>query len=125
MATTIAKKSTATLDETAVTSLAAAMRGPLIQRGDPSYDEARVIYNAMIDKHPALIAQCATVADVIAAVNFARDNDIIVAIRGGGHNGPGLGTCRRRSGDRSLGDERRPGRSGGPHRPRRRGRATG
>ena len=80
-----------TLDETAVQGLAAAMRGTLIQRGDPGYDEARTIYNAMIDKHPALIAQCANVADVIAAVNFARDNDIIVAIRGGGHNGPGLG----------------------------------
>jgi FAD/FMN-containing dehydrogenase len=81
-----------TLDETAVQGLAAAMRGNLVQRGDPGYDEARTIYNAMIDKHPALIAQCETVADVIAAVNFARDNNVIVAIRGGGHNGPGLGT---------------------------------
>ncbi|MBW3634611.1 MAG: FAD-binding oxidoreductase [Chloroflexi bacterium] len=91
MATTTAETTT-TIDATAVEGLAAAMRGPLIQRGDPSYDEARKIYNAMIDKHPALIAQCANVADVIAAVNFARDNDVIVAIRGGGHNGPGLGT---------------------------------
>jgi FAD/FMN-containing dehydrogenase len=91
MATTTVE-SAPTLDETAVQGLAATMRGNLIQRGDPSYDEARKIYNAMIDKHPALIAQCSNVADVIAAVNFARDNDIIVAIRGGGHNGPGLGT---------------------------------
>jgi FAD/FMN-containing dehydrogenase len=91
MATTTVD-SAPTLDETAVQGLAASMRGNLIQRGDPSYDEARKIYNAMIDKHPALIAQCSNVADVIAAVNFARDNDIIVAIRGGGHNGPGLGT---------------------------------
>jgi FAD/FMN-containing dehydrogenase len=91
MATTTVE-SAPTLDETAVQGLAAAMRGPLIRRGDPSYDEARKVYNAMIDKHPALIAQCANVADVIAAVNFARDNDIIVAIRGGGHNGPGQGT---------------------------------
>src|SRR5687768_5748709 len=68
------------------------MRGPLIQPSDPGYDEARTVYNAMIDKRPALIAQCANVADVIAAVNFARDNNVIVAIRGGGHNGPGLGT---------------------------------
>ena len=81
-----------TLDETAVEALAATMRGPLVQAGDPSYDEVRKVYNAMIDKRPALIAQCADVADVIAAVNFARDNNIIVAIRGGGHNGPGLGT---------------------------------
>jgi FAD/FMN-containing dehydrogenase len=90
MATTV--EIAPTLDETAVQGLAAAMRGNLVQRGDPGYDEARTIYNAMIDKHPALIAQCETVADVIAAVNFARDNNVIVAIRGGGHNGPGLGT---------------------------------
>jgi FAD/FMN-containing dehydrogenase len=90
MATTV--EVAPTLDETAVQGLAAAMRGNLVQRGDPGYDEARTIYNAMIDKHPALIAQCETVADVIAAVNFARDNNVIVAIRGGGHNGPGLGT---------------------------------
>src|SRR5829696_3332009 len=90
MATTTVE-SAPTLDETAVQGLAAAMRGNLVQRGDPGYDAARTIYNAMIDKRPALIAQCATVADVIAAVNFARDTGVIVAIRGGGHNGPGLG----------------------------------
>ena len=71
----------------------------------PSYDEARKVYNAMIDKRPALIARCADVADVIAAVNFAREHDLLVAIRGGGHNGPGLGTCRRRAGHRPLADE--------------------
>ena len=90
MATTV--EFAPTLDEAAVQGLAAAMRGNLVQPGDLNYDEARTIYNAMIDKRPALIAQCETVADVIAAVNFARDNNIIVAIRGGGHNGPGLGT---------------------------------
>jgi FAD/FMN-containing dehydrogenase len=90
MATSVTTGAT-TLDDSAVQALAATMRGPLIKRGDPGYDEARTIYNAMIDKRPALIAQCATVADVIAAVNFARDNGVIVAIRGGGHNGPGLG----------------------------------
>jgi FAD/FMN-containing dehydrogenase len=81
-----------TIDETAVQTLAATMRGPLVKTGDPSYDEVRAVYNAMIDKRPALIAQCADVADVIAAVNFARETGTIVAIRGGGHNGPGLGT---------------------------------
>jgi FAD/FMN-containing dehydrogenase len=91
MATTTVERAP-TLDPTAVQGLAATMRGPLIQPTDPGYDAARTIYNAMIDKHPALIAQCATVGDVIAAVNFARDNALIVAIRGGGHNGPGLGT---------------------------------
>jgi FAD/FMN-containing dehydrogenase len=84
---------TQAISEVAVAALAATMRGHLVQRGDPGYDEARTIYNAMIDKHPALIAQCATVADVIAAVNFAREQGLLVAIRGGGHNGPGLGTC--------------------------------
>ena len=114
-----------TLDETAVQGLAASMRGNLIQRGDPSYDEARKIYNAMIDKHPALIAQCSNVADVIAAVNFARDNDIIVAIRGGGHNGPGLSTV-----DDGLVIDLSPMNGVrvdpvSPHRPGRGGRATG
>ncbi|MDF3043076.1 MAG: linked oxidase domain protein, partial [Thermomicrobiales bacterium] len=79
------------LDDSAVQQLATALRGRLLRPEDADYDEARTIYNAMIDKRPALIAQCETVADVIAAVTFARDNDILVAIRGGGHNGPGLG----------------------------------
>src|SRR5262249_19067225 len=60
---------------------------------DPGYDEARALYNGMIDKRPRLIARCADVADVIAAVNFGRDNNLLIAIRGGGHNGPGLGSC--------------------------------
>ena len=61
--------------------------------GGPAYDEARALYNGMIDKRPLLIARCADVADVIAAVNFARENGLLIAIRGGGHNGPGLGSC--------------------------------
>ena len=69
-----------------------ALRGRLITPGDPDYDEARALYNGMIDKRPALIAQCVDVADVVAAVNFGRDNGLLVAIRGGGHNGPGLGS---------------------------------
>ena len=68
-------------------------RGELIQPDDPGYDEARKVYNAMIDKHPALIARCVDVADVISAVNFARENHLTLAVRGGGHNGPGFGTC--------------------------------
>src|SRR6476646_7149417 len=81
------------LDQQAVGEFRAQLRGELIQPGDASYDEARRVYNAMIDKRPALIARCADVADVISAVNFARDNELTVAVRGGGHNGPGLGTC--------------------------------
>ena len=67
------------------------LRGELITPGDDSYDEARQVYNAMIDKRPALIAKCETVADVITSVDFARDNGLRLAIRGGGHNGGGLG----------------------------------
>ncbi|MBI1260005.1 MAG: FAD-binding protein [Chloroflexi bacterium] len=81
------------LDEQAVAALQGQLRGTLIQPTDVEYDEARKVYNAMIDKHPALIVRCADVADVISAVNFARDNRLTVAVRGGGHNGPGLGTC--------------------------------
>lgn len=69
------------------------LRGTLIERNDPAYDEARKLYNGMIDKRPLMIARCTDVADVIAAVNFGRENDLLVAIRGGGHNGPGLASC--------------------------------
>lgn len=69
------------------------LRGDLILPGDEKYDEARRIYNAMIDKHPALIARCRDTADIIASVVFARDNDLLVSVRSGGHNGPGLALC--------------------------------
>ena len=69
------------------------LRGRLIQPTDPDYDAARALYNGMIDKRPRLIARCVDVADVIAAVNFARERSLLLAIRGGGHNGPGLGSC--------------------------------
>lgn len=71
----------------------AQLRGELIARGSPGYDEARKLYNAMIDKHPAWIVRCVDAADVIAAVNFARDHQLPLAVRGGGHNGPGFGSC--------------------------------
>ncbi|MGY6706692.1 MAG: FAD-binding oxidoreductase [Rhizobiaceae bacterium] len=78
-------KSTATLAE--------ALRGPVIGPSDDGYEEACKLYNGMIDKRPAMIARCVDVADVIAAVNFGRDHGLLIAIRGGGHNGPGLGSC--------------------------------
>jgi FAD/FMN-containing dehydrogenase len=81
------------LPEQNVTALRAAMRGDLIGPDDPRYDQARAVYNAMIDRHPAVIARCHDVADVISAVKFARDHRLAAAIRGGGHNGPGFGTC--------------------------------
>jgi FAD/FMN-containing dehydrogenase len=65
----------------------------LIGPGDPAYEDARAVYNAMIDRRPALIAQCADVRDAAAAIAYARSHDLLVAIRGGGHNGGGLGTC--------------------------------
>ncbi len=71
----------------------AAFRGDVIEKGDPRYDDARALYNGMIDKKPLIIARVADAADVIAAVKFARESDLLVAIRGGGHNGPGFGSC--------------------------------
>lgn len=73
--------------------LRSSFRGELIQPGDAGYDSARKVYNGMIDKHPQLIARCVDVADVMAAVRFGRENDILTAVRGGGHSGGGLGTC--------------------------------
>jgi hypothetical protein len=73
-------------------TLKASLRGALIGREDADYDEARKLYNGMIDKRPLMIARCADVADVIAAVNFGQDQKLPIAIRGGGHNGPGLGS---------------------------------
>jgi FAD/FMN-containing dehydrogenase len=69
------------------------MRGELIRPGDAGYEPARKIYNGMIDKRPALIARCVDVADVIGAVNFAREHRLTLAVRGGGHNGAGLASC--------------------------------
>jgi FAD/FMN-containing dehydrogenase len=67
-------------------------RGVLFAPRDPGYDEARAVHNGMINKQPALIAHCADVADVQAAVGYARDAGLDVAVRGGGHSGPGFGT---------------------------------
>lgn len=69
------------------------LRASLIGQDHPDYDTARTLYNAMIDKRPRWIVPCAEVADVVAAVNHARDKQLLVAIRGGGHNGPGFGSC--------------------------------
>ena len=73
-------------------SLQSTHRGPIVAVDSPDYDETRKLYNAMIDKRPALIARCADVADVISAVKFAHQNSLTVAVRGGGHNGGGLGS---------------------------------
>src|SRR6185436_7866170 len=69
------------------------LRGKLIKPADEEYESARKVYNGMIDKRPDAIAQCADVADVIACVNFARENKLLLAVRGGGHNAGGLGVA--------------------------------
>ena len=80
-------------DAAGIANFKAGLRGQLIEPKDQGYDEARALYNGMIDKRPRMIARCADVADVINAVNFGRDDGLLIAIRGGGHNGPGLGSC--------------------------------
>ncbi len=81
------------VSEEAVQALAAGMRGDVVRPDDAGYDAARGVYNAMIDKRPALIARCAGIADVIAAVHFAREHGMLVAVRGGGHNVAGRAVC--------------------------------
>ncbi len=89
----VAQEVRGSLDDAAVQGLRAALRGETIGPGDAGYDAARKVYNGMIDRRPALIVRAADVADVIAAVNFARERGLLLAVRGGGHSGPGLGAC--------------------------------
>ena len=88
MHTTIKDLSTSILQE-----FASQLRGTIVLPSDAIYNEARKIYNEMIDKHPGMLVMCVDVADVIASVNFGRENNVLLAIRGGGHNGGGLGLC--------------------------------
>ena len=81
------------LDHSEIADLARHFQGELIRREDPSYDGARRIWNGAIDRYPALIARCSGVADVLAAVRFARERDLLVAVRGGGHNVAGTAVC--------------------------------
>ena len=80
------------LDGSAVDAFRGDVRGEVLVAGDADYDDARALYNAMIDKRPAVIVQCRDVADVVAAVRFGREEGLDIAIRGGGHNGGGLGS---------------------------------
>lgn len=81
------------LSEKSVQELRAVLRGTLLEPQDPGYENARKVYNSMINKRPRMIVRCSDVADVIASVNFARKNNLLLAIRSGGHNAGGLGTC--------------------------------
>lgn len=81
------------LEASIIEEFASQIRGELILPQDSNYDEVRKVYNEMINKHPGMIVKCVDVADVIHAVNFGRENKLLVAVRGGGHNGGGLGLC--------------------------------
>ena len=81
------------MEEGTVEELKSRLRGPLLRDGDGGYEQARMVWNGNIDRGPALIARCAGVADVIDAVNFARANNRLVAVRGGAHSAAGHGTC--------------------------------
>ncbi len=81
------------LDSDLLDAFQAGFGGEMIRRGDDAYLQANKVYNGMIDRHPLLIARCADVTDVISSIHFAREHKLPVAVRGGGHNGAGLGTC--------------------------------
>ena len=91
--TTVIGSPSQTIDAQALSSLRSAFRGDLLVPGNADYDTARSVWNAMVDKHPALIARCRGAADVIAAVNFARERGWLLSVRGGGHNVAGLALC--------------------------------
>ena len=93
MAYALTRQADRGLDRSAVAALRKLLRGPLLQPAEPGYDEARTIWNAMITKRPALIARVSGNADVIACVNFARENGLPLSIRGGGHNIAGTALC--------------------------------
>ena len=84
---------TSTLSDEEVEGLRAALTGQLLLAGDDGYEEARQIWNAMIDRRPALIARCAGAADVVQCVNFVREHGLLTAVRGGGHNIAGNAIC--------------------------------
>ena len=83
------------VDEAAVEASRTSLRGPLITPDDPVYDEARKVWNGMIDRRPALIARDAAAADVVTCVNFARETGIVLSVRGGAHNMKGSAVCDR------------------------------
>ena len=83
----------ARIEVAAVEEFRAGLRGRLLRPGDDAYDEARKVWNGMVDNHPAIIARCAGAADIIHCVRFAREHDLLVSVRGGGHNVAGNAVC--------------------------------
>lgn len=76
-----------------LTELRNKVKGKTILQGEEGYDNARSVWNGMIDKHPSAIAYCKDASDVANVVRYARENNLLLAVRGGGHNVAGLGTC--------------------------------
>ena len=81
------------LNRKSIEDLRARLRGPLLVPGDSEYENSRTVWNAMIDRRPAIIARCLGVADVSTSLRFAREHDLPLSIKGGGHNVAGLATC--------------------------------
>ncbi|MCC7368431.1 MAG: FAD-binding oxidoreductase [Chloroflexi bacterium] len=81
------------IDEGAIAAFRASLGGPLLAAGDAGYEEARHTFNAMIDRRPGLIARCTATGDVVKAVRFARQHDLVMSVRGGGHNVAGNAVC--------------------------------
>jgi len=81
------------LEDGTIEQLRAAIGGQVVTPGDPDYEESRRVWNGMVDCHPALIVRCDSTDDVVAAVNFGRDHDLLVSVRGGSHSTPGYSTC--------------------------------
>src|SRR5207247_11304369 len=90
---TSAHEGEGTMARRTVDQLREQVRGEVIDPGDEAYEEARKVYNAMIDRRPAVVVRPVNAGDVIAAVNFARESGLDLAIRGGSHGVPGFGTC--------------------------------
>src|SRR2546430_17391875 len=84
---------TQTLDPVSLEKLRGDFHGQLILPGDADYDSSRVVWNAIADRYPALIARCTRAEDVSAAIRFARERDLVIAVRGGGHSVAGFSTC--------------------------------
>src|SRR5215213_1643680 len=81
------------LDDATVQDYTASLRGEVLRPTDEGYDEARTIHNGMVDRRPTLIARCGGVADVVASVRFARDQQLLISVRCGGHSVPGFSIC--------------------------------
>jgi len=81
------------LSTSIIEDFASQLKGEIVMPSDANYDETRKVFNGNINKHPGMFVMCVDIADVIAAVNFGKENDLLVAVRGGGHNGGGLGLC--------------------------------